>query len=173
MKPLTGVDLKRFLRDYKRANRPRREIAALLHSVEYPYNVGSIFRLADGVGISRLILSGITPRPPNPTIKKVGRSKDRNVQWSYEKNPEDAIAVLREEGRRIVAVELTAEAIPYYEYDYPDNTCLVVGHEDHGVTKAVLALCETAVFVPMYGKGRSLNVSAALGIVAYHIRQLG
>jgi tRNA (guanosine-2'-O-)-methyltransferase len=172
MKPLTGVDLKRFLRDYRRLNRPYREISALLHSVEYPYNVGSIFRLADGVGISQLVLTGITPRPPNPTIRKVGRSKDRNVNWSYEKDPEEALTRLRAEGCRIVAIELTAEAIPYNDYDYPEKTCLVVGHEDHGVTKAVLAQCETAVFVPMYGKGRSLNVSTALAIVAYHIRQL-
>jgi 23S rRNA (guanosine2251-2'-O)-methyltransferase len=171
MKSLTGVELKRFLRDYRRLNQPRRDIVALLHSVEYPYNVGAIFRLADGAGLSRLILSGITPIPPNPTIQKVGRSKDRNVPWVYEKNPEEAIAALRAEGFRIVAVELTAEAISYSHYDYPDKVCLVVGNEDHGVTKAVLALCDTSVFIPMYGKGRSLNVSAALGIVAYHIRQ--
>lgn len=134
--------------------------------------MGSIFRLADGVGISQLVLTGITPRPPNPTIRKVGRSKDRNVNWSYEKDPEEALTRLRAEGCRIVAIELTAEAIPYNNYDYPEKTCLVVGHEDHGVTKAVLAHCKTAVFVPMYGKGRSLNVSAALAIVAYHIKQL-
>lgn len=172
MKPLTGTELKRFLRDYKRLNRPQREIAALLQSVEYPYNVGAIFRLADGVGVTKLVLSGITPYPPNPTIAKVGRSKDRNVPWFYEPDPGKPISVLREDGYRIIAVELTAEAVPYDEYSYPDKSCLVLGHEDHGVTKAVLAQCDEAVFIPMYGKGRSLNVSAAFGIVAYHIRHL-
>ena len=172
MKPLSGTELKRFLRDYKRLNRPQREITALLHSVEYPYNVGAIFRLADGVGVTKLVLSGITPTPPNPTIAKVGRSKDRNVLWFYEQDPERPISDLREEGNRIIAVELTAEAVPYDEYDYPEKSCLVFGNEDHGVTKAVLARCDGAVFIPMYGKGRSLNVSAAFGIVAYHIRHL-
>jgi tRNA (guanosine-2'-O-)-methyltransferase len=46
-----------------------------------------------------------------------------------------------------------------------------VGNEDHGVTKAVLNVCDEAVFVPMYGKGRSLNVNTALAIVVYHILQ--
>jgi len=64
---------------------------------------------------------------------------------------------------------LANDAVPYQEYDYPEKTCLVVGHEDHGVTKAVLNECDAAVFLPMYGKGRSLNVHVALSIVLYHI----
>ncbi|MBW7959175.1 MAG: tRNA methyltransferase, partial [Candidatus Promineofilum sp.] len=50
------------------------------------------------------------------------------------------------------------------------KTCLVVGHEDHGITKATLAACDSAVFLPMYGKGLSLNVHVALAVVLYHIR---
>ncbi len=172
MKPLTGVELKRFLRDYKREHQPQRQIAVLLQSVQYPYNVGAIFRLADGAGVSQLILTGITPTPPNPTITKVGRSKEHNVPWRYETDLSETISKLREDGFHIIALELTASAAPYVEYYYPEKLCLVVGHEDHGVTKAVLAQCDAAVFVPMYGKGRSLNVSSALGIVVYHIRQL-
>ena len=172
MKSLRGTQLKRFLRDYRRSRERGRDIVALLQSVEYSYNVGAIFRLADGVGISKLILTGITPTPPNPTIAKVGRSKDRNVPWQYAENPVGSLQELRETGYQIIALELTESAVPYDEYDYPEKVCLVAGHEDHGVTKNVLAYCDAAVFAPMYGKGRSLNVSAALGIVAYHIRQL-
>ena len=172
MKSLRGSALKRFLRDYKRSHERRRDIVALLQSVEYSYNVGAIFRLADGVGISKLILTGITPTPPNPTIKKVGRSKDRNVPWQYVENPDEPLQEINETGYRIIALELIESAVPYDEYDYPEKVCLVAGNEDHGVTKDVLAKCDAAVFVPMYGKGRSLNVSAAFGIVAYHIRQL-
>jgi 23S rRNA (guanosine2251-2'-O)-methyltransferase len=172
LKSLRGSELKRFLRDYRRSRERRRDIVTLLQSVQYPYNVGAIFRLADGVGISKLILTGITPTPPNPTIVKVGRSKDRNVPWKYVENPVETLREMREAGYQIIALELTADAVPYDQYSYPEKLCLVVGHEDHGVTKDVLAMCDAAVFVPMYGKGRSLNVSAALGIVAYHIRQL-
>ncbi|MCI0398681.1 MAG: tRNA methyltransferase, partial [Chloroflexi bacterium] len=71
MKPLVGTELKRFLRDYRRQHRPDYDLVVLLQSVEYPYNVGSIFRLADGAGLTELVLTGITPTPPNPTIEKV------------------------------------------------------------------------------------------------------
>lgn len=169
MKSLTGVDLKRFLRDFRRANPPTRQVAAVLHSVAYPYNVGSIFRLADGARMSELVLTGISPTPPHPTIDKVGRYKAKNVAWRYESDPLTAIRQFRAEGYRAVALELVDTATPYFRHSYTDRTCLIVGNEDHGVTKAVLNVCDEAVFVPMYGKGRSLNVHTALAIVTYHI----
>ena len=170
MRPLIGTELKRFLRDYRRAHPPRRELATLLQSVEYPANVGSIFRLADGAGVSELVLTGITPTPPNATIDKVGRYKSLRLPWRYEAEPLVAIEGLRARGYGIVAVELTDDAVPYFDYDYPQKVCLIVGHEDHGVTKATLAACDAAVFVPMYGKGLSLNVHVALAVILYHLR---
>jgi 23S rRNA (guanosine2251-2'-O)-methyltransferase len=168
MKPLIGVHLKRFLRDYRRAHPPSRDLVALLQSVEYPANVGSIFRVADAARLTELVLTGITPTPPNPTLDKVARFKSLRVPWRYEKDPLKALAGLKEAGYHLVAVELTDTAVPYHTYAYPRKTCLVVGHEDHGVTRAALALCDAAVFLPMYGKGLSLNVHVALSIVLYH-----
>lgn len=170
MRPLIGTELKRFLRDYRRANSPTTDLVVLLQSVEYPANVGSIFRLADGAGVNELILTGITPTPPNATIDKVGRYKSLRLPWRYEADPLVAITGLHDKGYAIVAVELTDDAVPYHEYRYPNKTCLVVGHEDHGITKATLAACDAAVFLPMYGKGLSLNVHVALAVVLYHIR---
>lgn len=169
MRPLVGTDLKRFIRDYRRTHPNPYNLVALLQSVEYPANVGSIFRLADGAGVNELILTGITPIPPNPTIDKVGRYKSLRLPWRYQSDPLIAIGDLKAKGFRVVAVELTDDAIPYNELIYPRNTCVVVGHEDHGITKATLAACDAAVFIPMYGKGLSLNVHMALGIVLYHI----
>lgn len=173
MRPLIGTDLKRFLRDYRRQNQPQHQLAALLQSVAYPANVGSIFRLADGAGLEQLWLTGVTPIPPNATIDKVGRYKSLKVPWQYEKEPIEAIRQVKQAGYHVVAVELAEGAQPYQSYDYPQKTCLVVGHEDHGVTKATLAECDGAVFLPMYGKGRSLNVHVALSIVVYHILHTG
>jgi tRNA (guanosine-2'-O-)-methyltransferase len=170
MRPLIGTDLKRFVRDYRRDHPPRHDLVALLQSVEYPANVGSIFRLADGAGVRELVLTGITPTPPNATIDKVGRFKSLRLPWRFEADPVAAIDGLKGQGYRIVAVELTDEAVPYHRYDYPEKTCLVVGHEDHGVTKVTLAACDAAVFIPMYGRGLSLNVHVALAVVLYHIR---
>ncbi len=168
MKPLNGSDLKRFVKQYRRKNRPQRRIILLLQSIAYPANVGSIFRMADGAGVEEVILTGITPVPPQPTIDKVSRMKYKSVPWRYEEDAAVVLDQLRADGYETVAVELTDDSVVYTDFDYSDKLCLVVGHEDHGVTKATLAACDDAVFIPMFGKGLSLNVHVALSIVTYH-----
>jgi tRNA (guanosine-2'-O-)-methyltransferase len=173
MKALRGTELKRFHRQARREFPATHHIAAILQSVEYPANVGSIFRIADAAGMDELILTGITPTPDNPTVAKVGRGKHTRVPWRYLDDAAQAIAEVKAEGYRVYALELTSDAVPYHTVEWPENVCLVAGHEDHGVTRATLALCDEAVFVPMWGKGASLNVHVALGIVVYHIRMRG
>ena len=57
-----------------------RPLTALLDNIRSIHNVGSIFRAADGAGVSQLVLTGITPTPPHPTIDKVGRFKQCRIQ---------------------------------------------------------------------------------------------
>ena len=101
------------------------------------------------MGVKELVLTGITPTPPNATIDKVGRFKSLRVPWRYEADPVLAVEGLKANGYQIVAVELTDDAAPYHQFNYANKVCLVVGHEDHGVTKATLAACDAAVFIPM------------------------
>ena len=141
----------------------------MCQSVAYPVNVGSVFRIADALRVAEVVLTGITPTPPHPTISKVGRNKDRSVPWRYVKSPEAALQDLQARDFWIAALEITDQCQPYYAADYRQRVALVLGNEDHGVTRACLALCDSAVFVPMYGKGKSLNVHVSLAVVGYHL----
>ena len=76
---------------------------------------------------------------------------------------------LKGQGYWIVALEITDECQPYWVVDVPGKVALVLGNEDHGVTRSCLALCDAAMFVPMYGKGKSLNVHVSLAVVGYHL----
>ena len=102
----------------------------------------------------------------------MARGKTRRVPWRHVEGPEEAIAALRADGYRITAIELTDNAVAHATYDYPERICLVVGHEEHGIPPHTLRLCDDALFVPMYGKGLSLNVSTSLAVVCFHIRAL-
>lgn len=168
MKQLRGTPLKRFLRDLPPPPSPV-EMVVVCQSVGYPVNVGSVFRIADALDVKEVVLTGITPTPPHPTISKVGRDKDRRVPWRYMARPEDALRELRAQSFWIAALELTDECQPYFAVDYPQRVALVLGNEDHGVTRASLDLCDAAVYVPMYGKGHSLNVHVSLAVVGYHL----
>jgi tRNA (guanosine-2'-O-)-methyltransferase len=170
MKPLYGTALKRFIRDWRREHPPLGDLALVLQSVSYPMNVGSLFRIADAVGVEKMILCGATPTPPNPTIIKVGRDKHKNVAWSYIDRPEDAVLGLRHEGYKIIALELAESALPYYEITAAEKTAIVVGNEDHGVSRSVLDLCDSAVFIPMLGKGQSMNVHVSAAVLLFHLR---
>ena len=166
MRQLRGKPLSDFL---KRSERPAVDLVFLLQDVEDPVNVGSAFRIVDACGVREIALTGISARPPHPLIKKVGRGRDRRVRWSYEEDAGEVLDRYRASGYRICALEITANSVPYDKADYPDKLCLVAGHEDHGVTNRTLSRCDMAVFIPMYGKGGSLNVHVSLGIAAYHI----
>lgn len=168
VKQLRGTPLKRFLRTLPPPPSAS-ELAIVCQSVAYPVNVGSVFRIADALDAAEVVLSGITPTPPHPTISKVGRDKDRRVPWRYVERPEDALRDLKSRGFWIAALEITNRCQPYYAVTYPQQVALVLGNEDHGVTRACLALCDADLFVPMYGKGRSLNVHVSLAVVGYHL----
>jgi tRNA (guanosine-2'-O-)-methyltransferase len=167
MKQLRGTPLKRFLRSLPPP--PPTELVVVCQSVAYPVNVGSIFRIADALDVAEVVLTGITPTPPHPTISKVGRDKDRRVSWRFVERPEAALEELREKGFWIAALEITGRCQPYHRVDYPQRVALVLGNEDHGVTRACLSLSDAAIFVPMYGKGKSLNVHVSLAVVGYHL----
>ena len=91
------------------------------------------------------------------------------MPWRYEENPHLAINGLRDSGYAIIALELTELAVPYHDYHYPERTCIVVGHEDHGVTKSTLSVCDASVFIPMYGFKKSMNLHHALAVAGQKI----
>ena len=80
---------------------------------------------------------------------------------------DEAANALRDEGYHLVALEMVQGAVCYLEYNFPDKVCLVLGNETKGVYRQTLALCNGAVYIPMYGKGPSMNVHVAGALVAY------
>ena len=59
----------------------RLPVSILLDNVRSMYNVGAFFRTADGAGIERLLLSGITARPPKNEISKTALGAEDRVAW--------------------------------------------------------------------------------------------
>lgn len=146
-------------------------LAFLLQDWDDPYNVGGMFRLADAVAAKELVLTGHTPVPPHPQIHVTSMGHHRRVPFRHFESHEEAVARLKLEGYHLVAVEIAEDAQHYRDYPYPDKLCLVVGNEVNGVYNRVLGMCDGAVFIPMAGKGKSLNVVVAAAIVAYEAWQ--
>ncbi len=145
------------------------ELIALLENVRSLWNVGSMFRTADGAGFGRLVLTGITAAPPRPEIAKTALGADAIVPWEYEADPEAAARRLLDSGFRLLALETSPRSRPLAEIDCRGPLCLVVGHEVAGISGRLLALAADVAFLPMRGRKSSLNVAVAFGIAAYHL----
>lgn len=63
MRQLRGTELKRFLRQYRKTHPTTKQIVLLLQSVEYPVNVGSVFRIADACNVEEVIIMLSIIRP--------------------------------------------------------------------------------------------------------------
>lgn len=144
-------------------------IYALVDNVRSLHNVGSIFRTADGAGIQKLFLCGITGKPPQNEIRKTALGAEDNVPWEYHRSAIDVIRRLKAEGIQTVVLEHTTQSIHFQKASFRFPICLVVGHEHHGIAEEVVALADQAIEIPMYGLKGSLNVGVAFGIAIYQI----
>lgn len=76
----------------------------------------------------------------------------------------------RQQGARIVAVELADDAIPLPLLEPARvRTVVVLGHEHHGVPDEAWELIDDVVQIPMIGRGSSLNVAVAGSLVLYRL----
>lgn len=147
----------------------------LAHDVEIALNVGALFRLADALGVEHLHLTGTSPLPPDPKIRRSSRSAERHVAWSSAADPLAVVATLRSQGWRVVSLELSSGSIPLHALSLApgERVCLVVGAENAGVCQALLDASDVTVHIPMRGHNSSMNVASACAIATYEIaRQL-
>ena len=159
----------------------------ILHSIRSVFNVGSIFRTADGVGVEKIYLCGVTPGPldkfgfKRADFTKVSLGSEKSVKWEQRSSTTMLLDKLKREGFMILAVEQSPNSTPYYSYNrlLPPSTslrarndggiCLVMGNEVNGLPKSVLDRADKILEIPMKGSKESLNVAIAFGIVVYHL----
>ena len=154
----------------------KREIYVLLHNIRSTHNVGSIFRTADALGVTKIYLSGFSPTPTDrfgrqrKDIAKVSLGAE-NLPWEYVSVPEKTIKDLKKKKFQIVGLEQGKSSVDYKKAKIKTPVLFVVGNEVEGVDKKTLSLCDVIAEIPMKGKKESLNVSVAFGVALF--RMLG
>jgi 23S rRNA (guanosine2251-2'-O)-methyltransferase len=140
--------------------------------------VGSIFRIADALGVSKIYLTGYTGTPPDPKIAKVALGAEEFVPWEKHQSAVRLIKKLRTSNpqTRIIALENNVKAprhsidIKKYKPQFP--LALLIGEETKGIEKKLLELCDEIIEIPMRGQKESLNVSVACGIAVYELLRI-
>jgi TrmH family RNA methyltransferase len=139
-----------------------RPIGVYLEDLRSPYNVGSIFRTAEAFGVSRLILSPLTPLPTHPRAERTARGAGRVVPWDVRGLADLDVT----EG--VFALELGGRDIG--TFPFPSAGTVLVGSEELGSSPEALRLADASlgrVSIPLAGAKRSLNVSDAFGILMH------
>lgn len=149
------------------------------------HNVGAIFRSADAFGVSKIILTGITPYPKTENdarlphvsdkaqqmIAKTALGAENSVPFEYIKDPVQAIIKLKTAGYKIYALEQTEQSVGISVFKPQFPCALVVGSEVAGVSRTLLDISDEVLEIPMQGRKESLNVAVAAGIALYQLSQ--
>lgn len=160
------------------------KLVLIVHNVRSTHNVGSLLRTADGLGITKVYLTGITPYPieiddsrlPHIAekltrqIHKTALGAETSVEWEHIEAIDQVLAKLKDDEYSCVAVEQAPDSIALPEFQPPEKLALIVGREVEGIEPEILEACDYTVEIPMFGDKESFNVAVAAGMALYHCR---
>lgn len=164
------------------------KLILVLDNIRSTYNVGAILRTAEGFGISKVILSGYTPRVHDKNLLPHLREKlDKEIHKTA-LGAEDLLDIyssgdiisdikeLKKQGWKIIGLENNIKEPKLMKLNdeglrdaVTDKAVLILGEEVHGIDYSLYDIIDLFLEIPMKGKKESFNVSVAAGIAMYSI----
>lgn len=139
----------------------------VLDNLRSSYNVGSILRTCDALGVEEVYFCGITPGPTDKKVQKTALGAEKNIKPTETSSTYDTVTKLRTDGYQIIGLELSDKAVDLDKIHPSAKCALIVGNEVSGISEEIMELCDSIAQIPMKGIKESLNVSVAFGIAAY------
>lgn len=155
----------------------------IAHDIRSTHNVGALLRTAECMGAS-VYFTGYTPYPAGEDdgrlpherakltkqIEKTALGATELVEWAHHDDITTLLTELRADGHEVVALEQTASSIELPVFTPSDKVAILLGREVEGIDPELIALCDTAIEIPQFGKKESLNVVQAAAMALYHMR---
>jgi TrmH RNA methyltransferase len=148
---------------------PRVPLMLVLDQVGNPHNLGAIARSAAFFGVSTLLLHETQfAAMPSDAAYRTAEGGLEHLDVYRTKHLSRALRGLTPH-YRIAAATLEPDAVPPATVPRDRPTALIMGHEEHGVSGSVLALCRRRIRIPGAGPGnvQSLNVAQATAVMLY------
>ena len=168
MSKLKLDDLKRAtVEEFKKQD--KLPVTVILDSVRSMHNVGSIFRTADGFAGEKIILCGITARPPHREIEKTALGATSSIDWLYVENIAEAILALKQDGYQIIAIEQASNSQMLNSFlpDKDQKFALIFGNEVNGISDEAMKMSDVCIEIPQFGTKHSFNIVVSAGIVLW------
>lgn len=156
-------------------------ITLILENIRSMYNVGAIFRSADVFGVSKIILTGITPYPiikndprlphvqqkVQAAVAKTALGTEKTVAFEHTESVDSAVTKCQKAGRSIYALEQAKGSASIRTFKPRHSYALILGNEVSGLDSQILSRCDAVLEIPQLGSKESLNVSVAAGIALF------
>lgn len=132
-----------------------------------PGNLGTIMRTADAVGAAGVIIVGPGADPYDPAALRASMGAAfalglARASWG------ELLAWRAAAGAAMVGTSDQAPA-DFQSVAYPQPLVLLMGSERQGLAPEQLAACDQVVSIPMRGRGDSLNLAVATGVMLYEL----
>lgn len=130
-----------------------------LDGIQDPGNFGTIIRIADWYGISKIVCSTDCVDVYNPKTIQATMGSFSRVEVSYGSLPE----LLNKATVAVYGAFMKGESI--HETQLQKNSVLVIGNEGKGISPQVAQCITHPITIPKFGGAESLNAGIATAII--------
>jgi len=141
------------------------ELALVLDDVRDPGNLGTIIRIADWYGVSRLYCSENTAEFYNPKVIASSMGSFTRVIPYY--GPLET--VLRDSKIPVYGAMLEGKSV--HSANFTQGGYLIMGNESRGISEDLKKYVQYPVTIPRYGAAESLNVGVATAVILDNVRR--
>jgi tRNA (cytidine/uridine-2'-O-)-methyltransferase len=142
-----------------------------LYHPQIPQNAGTLLRLGSCLGMHIDLIRPLGFIYEDKRLRRAGMDYIPTSSYTIH-NSFDVFRAFYEK-RRLVALDVGEDSVPYNTFKYLRNDILVVGSEHYGFLEQDLEKMIYRVKIPMLAQRRSLNMAiAAAMVVGEAMRQL-
>lgn len=149
----------------------------LLPQTQDPGNLGTLIRIADACGISRIVLNKGCCDPHSPKVIRASAGSYFHLPIHYGDSFADSVDILHQQGHKLFGADVyqAMELEEYLAHNslLPYGITWAFGNEAHGFSTEELSRLDQCLKLPMWGKAESLNVSSAAAIILHRCASLG
>ncbi|NOZ35138.1 MAG: RNA methyltransferase [Chlorobi bacterium] len=168
MRKLKNNELgRKSVNEFKKS--PKIPVTVIMDNIRSMNNIGSVFRTSDAFMIEKIMLCGITAKPPHNDIRKTALGADESVDWEYFSETKDAVNLLKSEDYTIISVEQAEGSVYLQNLKVEKNIkyALIFGNEVKGVQQEIVDISDYCIEIPQEGTKHSLNISVSAGVVLW------
>jgi len=145
----------------------------ILEGINNHTNVGAIFRGAAALGMDAVLLSPTCADPLYRRSVRVSMGEVFAVPYTRLSPWPQALEQVREAGYTLLALALTADAVPLQGLtrEQRERPAVLFGAEGTGLSPAALAAADSTVVIPMRNGVDSLNVAAASAVAFWELNR--